>query len=467
MHGQRGTPVFFAALAMTALTARVEASDPVERLAAALPRLFPAATLDYAVVGGEPGARLIDPTYEQRRLGFVTNDVVLAVDGRRLGDSSQFPPLATPGAGRSLEAAAPGDDAPPCLTVWHETPVRPVVLPPALIAEKTIDRFAGLPEAERTPMHLAVLLANDLTYSKDGFGVVLLPDAGSYDDLRWRHCANPMPPPSEAALREAATSLQQRLPEAISNPAEQRRAMQSALARRQDAEAAGWARNLLISGILDPRARENPHAIDDELRAYMETTQRLASERKQRLAPEPRIAIVAEVLLGQLESPGMEASTSLGAGLGLRVRPFPLRGARWSSDLDRVHLLVEYGREQHTWEGPGGIPVSKAELQAASLELVYRPGWHVRLRPSLRAGVGRFTLEASKPDSPGSERWVTSFDQTAFGWIFGGALDLLYLEQIGLRAALTGGIRMLRYEDAPLQMNGWRIGTIVSYYFGW
>src|SRR5262249_43965110 len=164
--------------------AAADVAAPLAQLATSFPEIFPRDSITGGSILGAQGVRLIAPSIGARGIGLVEGDVILAVDGKKPGatDWTFAAPDTLPQHVWLAGRAVPGD--------------RPV-LPPAILGRRTLDEFTQLDAAERTPMRLAVMLANHATLVHDGAGVVLLSGSVTPDDATWLRCANPLPPASE------------------------------------------------------------------------------------------------------------------------------------------------------------------------------------------------------------------------------------------------------------------------------
>jgi hypothetical protein len=464
---RRGLAVaFLAGTAAAAATAGAQTAGPAARLAATWPELFPAAAVVDAAPAGERGARLVDATPAQRALGFETDDVILAVDGRHLAATDWSPPPSV------AEAV---------FTVWRTVPGERPVLERTTLGRRAIADFLALPDSQRTAMRLAVLVANQTTLVEQGGGVVLVP-AARFDSARWLAVANPLPQASEAALRGTCEALLERVALGTA-PEGELAAAQQELDDGRPLEAQEWAMRALCGAILVPDSRRDDGTVAAAARLHVAAA---AAERRRQaalLVPEPLLGIVFEVRADRIEAflpqraaIDVEPTTGLQVLGGLRVR-FPVDD--WPV-VSGVSLLAEYGVIWSSFADRAGAPVLDTTVQQISFELQYRPRVPSRLRPFLRGGIGFFGLEASTPGCPVaiSGEWTT-------GAVLGGGLDFLRFGK--LRAGVAGSYRIakfvfdildqpdyeacarntnvvLEYDGAyELDMDGWQMGVMLTF----
>lgn len=460
-------------LAAFGSAAQAQSDTASARLAAWLPELFEGAGLADAAVGGEFGARLTLVTESQRAFGLQVDDVILAVDGVSLGQ-------------RGAPAIPAGA---PVLTVWRPVPGQRPVLDPAILGRQVLDEFAELPEAERAPMRLACMLANQSTLVNQGGGITLVPGPATFDAGLWLRHANPLPQGSEAALRGVADGVEHRT--RLTRASEGEAARAADLQRRgQYLEAQERARRAMVQAVVDPAARADGTGLAAATRTYLEATESLRLQAAAFAKPEALFGLVAEGMLARIDAflpqntlLDVEASTGWAFALGVRVR-FPIDGV---PVLSNSFLLVEYGQVRNGFDAPGGGgEVLATTLQQYTFEVLYRPRVASRLRPFVRGGVGIYPLTGRVHCPEGVQ---TAFTDTNVGGVFGGGIDFLHLRAQHLRGSIVGTYRIVHAafdpDSAPLiqdcarnsppdlvldpqepyyqfDMDGWQVGMMLT-----
>jgi len=461
-----------------------------QRVNPAFDELLPSGSVADTTIGGESGLRLLVATEAAHSQGLRSGDVLLAVDGVR--PLSAWRPTNGPGATAVT------------WTVWRYVPGDRPVLAPAVLGRRTLDEFTALAPAERTPMRLALMLANRATLVRDGAGVLLLPPAASGDDAAWLRCANPMPAVSESALAEVSTALLKRvrIPPATGGEAAAARADLDA---RRFVEAEEHARRALLEIARDPARRAPGPEFDRALAMYVDAQESAAREREDLLAPEARFGFVAEGQVGRIQAfPAqhtlhvVDNSTGWAWAAGIRLG-WPGGGPAVLADFS---LLAEYGQVRNTFEslatGPGcgeeaadgqsGVGGFSSTLQQITGEILYRPRVASRLKPYLRGGVGAFPLRMLVQAREG---YRVAFERTNVGFVAGGGIDMLRIPAAHLRVGVGGTYRVLKYkiakENAPevastqntecsvittvdnndalylFDMDGWQVGLMLTF----
>lgn len=436
-------PTDFIPLLVTGLLAAApfaaRASSPAARLAGTWPALFGTASLSDTEAGGELGARLVSLTPGLRQMGLEPEDVILAADGRRLTDETAF---------------ARGTPVPSIWTVWRQVPGSRPILRADILGVQVVDEFSRLEAAARTPMRLAVMLANQRTLVESGAGVLLVPTPEDFD-AAWLAVANPLPRQSEEALREVVDALESRvvIPAPVGTELE---AATADFERQRYLESRERARRALVRAVLEPEARTQRHALDAALRLYVDSARFEARRRDQLLAPESDFVLVLEGQLNRIQAflpqntlLDVENSTGFNFDIGARLRLLWFSDGR--SQFERFFLQVQYGQIRNAFDDGVGAPVLDTVLQKWSFELVYRPALVTRLKPYFRGGVGIFPLTARERCS-GSEFETRATD---WGTILGGGIDFLKLQSPNLRASLTGTYRILKYDFATGSEPNW------------
>ncbi|MFQ5599245.1 MAG: hypothetical protein ACE5G2_01685 [Candidatus Krumholzibacteriia bacterium] len=449
-RGRGVAPLLVALVLAPAAAARQD--SPAARLAAALPDLFPSPTLVDAVEGGQQGARLVGTTDAQRELGLREGDVVVAVEGRAL-DADVW--------------ISEGIGTPATLTVLRRLPGERPVLPPEVIGRQVLGQFVELPEAERTPMRLARMLANQQTLVKDGVGVILVPAGAGRQDAEWLRVASPMPPASEAAIQQVRDALLERarLPRIEGTEAE---AAARALRDGKHLEALERATRAMAIYVGEVANREKRDPLDALVAIHVVASAAVDQERRELMSPGARFGVVLEgsfhhidELLPQNTLLAIESSNAFAFNVGLSVGLFLNTPTGGPPILRDLRFLVEYGLALNTFEGSQGDlttgtpgePRLKTTLHRQSFEFLYRPRVLSRLRPLLRGGPAVFTVRARVFDDDGFE--TEEVVKTDLGWIVGAGIDFIYLKDQGLRGTLVGTYRVLDYKFLPQNHRGW------------
>jgi hypothetical protein len=352
----------------------------------------------------------------------------------------------------------PAGSAQPTLTVWRAVSGTRQVQAPDAIGHEVLSEFVALPTDERTPMRLAVMLANQATVVQQGAGVALLPADSQFDTARWLRGANPLPPESEAAVQEIATSLRRRtrMPPASG---EEVAAAARDLQRGKVLEARERAQRVLVAAAREPARRAEPGgAMEEAVRVYTGANLEMQRREVLRQVPEPAFAFVVEgsgsyvdAFLPQKTQMHIDNSWGGGGQAGLRVRIAPAGVPLLSS----VFLLAEIGHYRYGFDDLAGAPFLRAHLTQYTAEFMYRPHVAAQLRPYLRGGFGifSFTGQVQCPTN-----WTKVIDDWETGAIFGGGIDVLRVPSLHMRASLGGTYRVLTSKfgpaDAPLLQAG-------------
>jgi hypothetical protein len=437
------------------LAAAAQAAGPAARLAAAFPDLFPPESLTDAADAGLEGARVGAPTAPQRELGLQEGDFVLGVEGRALAGPAWDPAGLGPGAVFLVARRLPGQ--------------RPV-LPSAVVGTQVLDEFVALTESERTPMRLARMAANQLTLVKSGTGVLLVPAAANRDDAEWLRTANPMPEPSEAAVREVRDAVRKRVRLPFVEGGEAAAALQ-AFKRKHWYEARERAGRALLQYAADPANRGQREPFDPLVQAYAQSALEVERERRALQQPGPLFALVFEGMYSRVDGSlpqqilfTLDGSDGAAFTFGGRVSLSPLTGGL--PVLRNLHLLVEYGLQLHTFSGPPRpptdgsfydpnqrLPLVETTQHLGSLELLYRPRVLSWLRPSLHGGPALFHVSARAHDSQGVEREQAS--ATTLGWVAGFGIDLFYHRPSHTRVTFDARVQGVTHRFCPDDAPNW------------
>ena len=437
------------------LAAPAQPAGPAARLAAAFPDLFPPESLTDAADAGLEGARVGVPTAPQRELGLQEGDVVLGVEGRPLAGPAWDPAGLGPGAVFLVARRLPGQ--------------RPV-LPSAVVGTQVLDEFVALPEPERTPMRLARMAANQLTLVKSGTGVLLVPASANRDDAEWLRTANPMPEPSETAVREVRDAVRKRVRLPFVEGGEAAAALQAAK-RKRWYEARERAGRALLQYAADPADRTQREPFDPLVQAYAQSALEVERERRALQQPGPLFALVFEGMYSRVDGSlpqqilfTLDGSDGAAFTFGGRVSLSPLTGGL--PVLRNLHLLVEYGLQLHTFSGPPRpptdgsfydpnqrIPLVETTQHLGSLELLYRPRVLSWLRPSLHGGPALFYVSARAHDSQGVEREQAS--ATTLGWVAGFGIDLFYHRPSHTRVTFDARVQGVTHRFCPDDAPNW------------
>jgi hypothetical protein len=434
----RKDPVFGIAIcaAILALASPGHAAvvSPASRLAEAMPELFPLASLADATGGGEAGARVLGVSPGAAALGVQSDDVVLRVEGQPLGGVDWNTSRVQPPEGATQ----------PTLTVWRAVPGSRVVQEPAAIGREALEQFIVLPGTERSPMRLAVMLANQGTVVQSGAGVALVPADATFDAARWLRSANPLPPESEKMVQQIASALRKRtrMPPASGEEIVQ---ADRDLQHGKALEARERAQRVLVAAAREPAGRSAPGNIMDEgIRVYTQADLELRRRAALRNVPEPLLALVAEgnasyidAFLPQKTLMHVDNSWGWGAQGGLRLRVAPSSVPFLSS----VFLLTEIGYCHNNFDDLSGNPFLHAGLTQYTFELMYRPRVAAQLRPYLRGGLGIYSFSGEV--QCGTLGWHQVIDHTDTGAVFGGGFDVLRVPSAHLRVSLGGTYRVL------------------------
>jgi hypothetical protein len=456
--------IFLLVLAARPLAAQV---GPAARLQAARPE-FADARLQDAVAAGDAGARLAAVSEPLQRLGFQAGDVVLAVNGVRLSGAA--------------DAAGFGSEAAAVFTVWRGVDGPRPVLASDAIGRQVVDEFVGLPAGERTPMRLALMLANQATLVQEGAGVLLVPRPATPDeDAVWLRLANPLPPASEQAQRAVGQAVLSaaRLPPLTTSELD---AAEAALASGRFDEAEARARRALLLHAGEPENRSERQPTERAVQVLIEARRGARAHRTLLLAVDPRFGIVIEGHLNHIQRLLMQDTlVDLGASRGGAFAGGVRLRLPW---LPPLSLLLEYGQLRNDFQGSFGEARLEATVHQVSAELLYRPRVASRLRPFLRAGAGLFATRAAIGciGSP-----AVAVEATDPGALVGGGLDVLRLASHGIRISATGTYRILHHgldafaptacEDATrlvhpdfvastrspfLDFDGWQLGLMLA-----
>ena len=430
-------------------------AGPAARLAAAFPDLFPPESVSDAPDSGLAGARIGAPTAAQRELGLQEGDVVLGVEGRSLTRSAWNPAGLGPGAVFLVVRRLPGQ--------------RPV-LPSAVVGTQVLDEFVALPEPERTPMRLARMAANQLTLVKTATGVLLVPSTANRDDAEWLRTANPMPEPSEAAVREVRDAVRKRVRLPFVEGGEAAAALQ-AVKRKRWYEARERAGRALLQYAADPATRAEREPFDPLVQAYAQSALEVERERQALQQPGSIFALLFEGMYSRVDGSlpqqilfTLDGSNGAAFAVGGRIGLSPLTGG--VPVLRNLHVLVEYGLQLHTFSGPPRpptdgsfydpnqrIPLVETTQHLGGFELLYRPRVLSWLRPSLHGGPALFYVSARAHDSQGVEREQESV--TTLGWVAGFGIDLFYHKPSHTRLTLDARFQGVTHRFCPQEAPNW------------
>jgi len=439
------------------VAAQTTANGAAARLAASHPDLFPAGTVADATLAGVAGAQVSSTSEHQRALGVQEGDVIIAVDGQVL--TAEAP-----------SAPAVGEHV---FTVLRHMPGERPVLAPEILGRQVLEQFSALPAAERSPVRLTRMVANQQMLVQEGVGLFLVPAVANQDDTVWLTRANPLPLPWEAAVRTVRDAILTRakLPESSESDAD---AAARLLGEKQYLEAGEHAQRALFAQVAEPEARADRPRFDPLLALYLEAQAGQEGVRHQLLAPGARFAIVVEPLFSSSATPlpqdillQVERSNDFlfAAGLNTSLHwPSPNGGWPVLRDLD---LLLEYGYTSRRYEGPFGpdeitppgadVEPPVTERMAAtehrlSFELTYRPTLLARFRPMLRGGPAFFISTAHSFDQFGTQ--TMQVDLQSWGWIAGAGIDL-YRHSRGMRATLVGTYQSVKHEFCDDDAASW------------
>jgi hypothetical protein len=389
-----------------------------------------------------------------RILGLQEGDVLVAVEGQPVGALAE-----------SLEVTEP------TLTVLRRVPGERPVLAPEILGRQVLQEFMELPEAQRTPMRFARMVANQQTLVSGGFGVILVPAAKNPDDAEWLRVANPMPKESEAALREVVEAIQRRakLPAIETTEAE---AARNLLTEGHFVEAQERAMRALFEAAAVPEGRREERVFRDLQALYLQAVRQRERERRVLLSPGPRFGIVVETLLSGTRKPlnqdiflDVDGSNDFMLAVGWNTSlhaPTPDGGLPFFRDLD---LLLEYAFTQRRFEGPRGadeIPPGaeaptdvrmKTQEHRFSFELTYQPRVLSRLRPVLRGGPALFLVKARAFDENGIERQQVDVD--TWGWVLGLGIDLYRQRGGGFRTGIVGSYQVVTHTFCESEAPAW------------
>jgi hypothetical protein len=370
-------------------------------------------------------------------LGLRVDDVVLVAGELRVD---------TPG-----DAVPAPESAPARFVVWRRIPGERPVLPSAVLGRQSLEEFIELPPVERTPMRLAVMLANRATLARDGGGLVLLPAPAAGDDEPWRTAAALLPAGSEAALQEVSRAIQER----VDMPApmdDELQEAQTRLAARDYLEAEERAQRALLAVVADPARRHERPRFEAAYTTWIAARTGAAEHRARLLAREPLWGVLIEGRTGRVQAflpqhtlLEVENSASAGFAAGVRVGwPFGDLAV-----IDDMSLIIQYAQTRNGWRGPRSaiaretVDILDTTLHEVNFELMYRPRVASRLKPYLRAGAGIHTIDATI-HCDGTTYPV--FNRTGPGFLFGGGLDVWRWTAARTRLSVGGAYRLLRYE---------------------
>jgi len=407
-----------------ALATRAQAQDgsPREWLRAWDAGLFGSADVVDAAEGGVVGARIVRTSSTLEEHGFQSGDVVVAVEGRALLDG--------------LPQARPRD---PTYTVLRAVGGERPVLTADVLGLQVLRQFTTLDAAERTPIRLARMVANQQTLVRDGIGVVLVPVRANGSDSEWVRVANPLPAVSETALRDVADAVIARTSLAIStNEAE---AAHRALGAHSYFEARERAARALLTYVTHPDNRGVLQSTDDLrsdfdalVQVFRDASRGVDDERRVLMATGSRLGLYVQTAfhhvkenLPQNTMLILDGSNSVSISAGIRTGLFwPSERGGWPVWRD-LHLLTSYGYSRHTFSGPpaqqqpGSEPRMRTRLHRLSAELMYRPRVLSRLRPHFRGGPAAYHVTAGAYDT--DDRLRHQHQSWELGWILGGGID--------------------------------------------
>ena len=409
------------------------------------PALFVPGSVVDAAEAGVVGARIVRSTQALVDLGFHDGDVVVAIEGRALAD----------GTPRSRPQQ-------PTYTVLRAVSGERPVLTPEVLGVQVLREFANLDVAERTPMRLARMVANQQTLVRDGIGVVLVPAGAS--DSEWLRVANPLPAASETALREVTDAVVRRT--SLAGSASEAEAARHALTTYSYFEARERAARALLQLVVDPDSRVARQPLDALVHVFQEASRGVESERRVLMAAGSRFGVYAQAAfhhvkrnLPQNTMLLLDGSNSVSISAGVRT------GLFWQSERGGwplwrdLHLLTSYGYSRHTFQGPplqqqpGSEPRMRTRLHRLSTELMYRPRVLSRLRPHFRGGPAAYHVTAGAYDT--NDRLRHQHQSWELGWILGGGIDAFASRTRRLRLTVTGDYQIVSTQFCADVAPGW------------